>query len=103
MERLFNRQDTLGRTLRKFSKVTQITHYTNMSISLPKQSHTPVKPRVSLRFAGSYYFMVYSGLFLLFSVFFGVGSIFSLLLLFLIMVTCVIRHVDVPPVKFKSI
>ncbi|XP_057294852.1 sphingomyelin phosphodiesterase 4-like isoform X2 [Hydractinia symbiolongicarpus] len=103
LERLFNRQDTLGRTLRKFSKVTQINHYTNMSISLPKQSHTPVKPRVSLRFAGSYYFMVYSGLFLLFSVLFGVGSIFSLLLLFLIMVTCVIRHVDVPPVKFKSI
>jgi len=96
---LYNRNDVISNTFRKLSKEVENTRFLNCSIKIPRQrvDLTEVKPRISLRFGASYYFLGYMFWAVVFARLFGF-SWFTIISVFLIgIIVAVVVHIDSPP------
>lgn len=69
--------------------------------ALPTNSEM-VKPRITLRFASSYYFMGYICWGIVLARLFGFSWMFIVLLTILIVLFSIIFHIDSPPKRFKN-
>lgn len=104
LDKLYNQPGYMSRCLRKFSKRLHKTQYLDTPFHLPQspQLADKVAPRISLRFASSYYFMGYACWVVIIARLFGFNWLFIIFAVIVFAAICIIAHIDSPPKKFKS-
>eukprot|EP00794_Sanderia_malayensis_P014258 gene14258-15745_t len=95
---LYNREDLIGRSLRKLSPNVCSQH--GLSVKLPDAIPVgSIEPRISLRFMSSYYTIYYVAWLLLISKLFGFGLLQVVLLFIVMFVLFALQNMDSNPEK----
>ena len=101
LQQLYRRNDAIGSTFRRLTKRLNHNRFIDVPINLPHQSAPQLletlEPRVSLRFAGSYYFMGYFCWVMILARLFGFSWLFIMFMVLFIFMICVLCHIDSPP------
>ena len=103
LDKLCN-QPGCNKILHRFSKQLHTTHYVNTPFNLPQPTtaRDKLNPRISLRFAASYYFMGYVCWIIILARVFGFSWLIILFALIMFAVVCIFAHLDSPPKHFKE-
>ena len=106
LTKLYNGPGYISKVLCRSSKRIHTKHYINTPFHLPQIPNTStvekVVPRISLRYAASYYFMGYFCWVIIIARIFGFGWMPILFVAVLFAIISVIAHIDSPPKKFKD-
>jgi sphingomyelin phosphodiesterase 4 len=104
LEQIYNRQDFISRALISLSSGVEKVHYVDTPIVVPE--HTPpvrhIKPVVSLRFIGSYYFLGYFCWIAILLRLFGFSWLSILVFMLIVFIGCGLYNVYSAPVKTRT-